>query len=203
MIPNVISLWGLKREFQNVTPIVKSVSACARFAYVWGEIKNLFMIVLIFKMFLSCSDHGQPPFDKPSVTDSQWYLSLQHSAGWELHPTLTWRLQLYRLAPHKCSSLCVQSCQNVCIYITYTIHSLLSLCPLLSHTVFTNSLLYLSASTCVCVCVSLFVCCFSTLCSCQTDLQAWTKQSQTVPSLTSHLVRSRVFMKSATNWLEV
>lgn len=128
-------------------------------AYIWG-------------MFLSCSDHGQPPFDKPSVTDSQRHLSLQHTAGWELHPTLTWRLQLYRLAPHKCSSLCVQSCQNVCVstyYIQYLL-SLLSLCPLRSHMVHKKLItVFECLLVCVCVCETLFVCHFFRLCSCQTD----------------------------------
>ncbi len=72
-------------------------------------------------MFVSCSDNGQPPFDQPGVTDSQWYLSLQHSAGWELHPAFTWRLQLYWLAPHTGCSLCVHSCQHMCVKKTLTV----------------------------------------------------------------------------------
>lgn len=72
-------------------------------------------------MLVSRSNHGQPPFDEPGVADSNRYLSLQHSAGRELHPTLTWCLQLYRLAPHKLSCVCVQSCQRVCVYIWYAL----------------------------------------------------------------------------------
>lgn len=157
MIPDVISLWGLKREFQDIAPIVKSVSTLP---YIWG-------------LFLSCSHHGQPPPDEPSVADSQRHLSLQHIAGWELHPSLTWRLQLYRLAPHKGSSLCVQSCQNVCvctyyIYILYSMYS--ACCPYVNYIlalytkkliiVFECLLVCVCAHACACMCVSPFVCHF-------------------------------------------
>lgn len=82
---------------------------CAYFACLWGKFMIIFMM-----MFVSCSNHGEPPSDKPSVTDSLWYLSLQHSAGWKLHPTLTWCLQLYWLAPREHFTLCVQFCCCMC-----------------------------------------------------------------------------------------
>ena len=102
-------------KFPNVTPIVKSVSACVCFAYIWGKASSLFILTFVFR-----SDHGQPPSDEPRVADSYWYLSLQHSAGWELHPALTWRLQLYRLAPRVCVCVCAVLlacvCVSVCVY---------------------------------------------------------------------------------------
>lgn len=68
--------------------------------------------VHFYFMCVSHSNHGQPPSDEPGLADPHWHLSLQHVAGRELHPALTWCLQLYRLAPHNHFGLCVHSCQQ-------------------------------------------------------------------------------------------
>lgn len=111
MIPDVIRVW--KCAFQNVTPIVCHVSVLT--LHTFGANLWLFLWWCLYFKCLSCSNHGEPPSDKPSVTDSLWYLSLQHSAGWKLHPALTWCLQLYWLAPREHFTLCVQFCRCMCV----------------------------------------------------------------------------------------
>ena len=106
MIPDVITECG---NFQTLHLLWK-VFLLVCFAYIWGKASSLFILTFVFR-----SDHGQPPSDEPRVADSYWYLSLQHSAGWELHPALTWRLQLYRLAPHVCVCVCVRSLVSMCV----------------------------------------------------------------------------------------
>lgn len=43
-----------KCEFQNVRPIVYSVSACACFAYIWSKDNSLFVIMFIFFFLCLC-----------------------------------------------------------------------------------------------------------------------------------------------------
>lgn len=125
---------------------------CIHFMHVHACM-NLFKMMYFF-MLLPCSNHGQPSFDKPSVADSRWDVSLQHPAGWELHPTLTWRLQLHWLASYTLHSpLCVCAPLSDCVHV-YTCHPYVCF----SLTVCTQIYYCVWVLAHVCVCVSVCLC---------------------------------------------
>lgn len=186
MISDVITLKGWK-----TTNPFWDVCAWAWFADISAIVKNLFQLIL-FSAFV-----GQQPW-----ATIFWPTQCYRPVGEHLLTTPCWlKASLHRRLvslTQQVSAAClvrfvyVHPWHITCLY-TITLQALC-----FSNTMFTDPSVDLSACTYGCLC-----CVFFRLRSCQTDSLGWAKLSQTAPSLTSHLVRSWIFMKSATNWLGV
>lgn len=185
MISDVISLKGWK-----TTGPFWDVCAWACFTDISAIVKNL------TQLFLFSAFDGQQPW-----ATIFWPTQCYRPVGERLLTTPCWlKASLHRrlvsLTQQVSAARLVRS-----VYVHPWHVCILPLCrPYVSLTLCSQIHQWIWVPAHMAVCVVFF---FSDCVAVKQTSLGWAKLSQTAPSLTSHLVRSWIFMKSATNWLGV